>query len=126
MKTTIKTIAVILGLAFSTASYASGDDKTTTKPVSYEVGAYISNDSKIRVGIKKDFGKRLSVYLKDANGNVIFEENLGKKRANYAVKLNLTELQDGEYSLEVLSGNELFKKKININSRKIERTVVLH
>jgi hypothetical protein len=125
MKTIVKTIACALALSTSVAFATT--DKTTTdqKPVKFEVGAYVAKDETIRVAINKNTATRLKVSLKNANGQVLYSQIMGRNESNFATKLNIDDLGAGIYKLEVSDGTEKIVKELNVKSAAVARTVSL-
>lgn len=65
----------------------------------------VQSPMKLKVLIEKHSAKPMSILVKDASGEVLGYQFLSKKTGNYSLKFNLSELQDGEYRLEVVSGD---------------------
>lgn len=47
------------------------------------------------------------VSLKTADGKVLAKQSVSKKEGNFRFQFDLSELQDGSYSVEVSSGNDV-------------------
>ncbi|RYZ17026.1 MAG: hypothetical protein EOP49_51080 [Sphingobacteriales bacterium] len=59
----------------------------------------------------------------------MFQQFVGKKEQKYAVKLNVAELPDGKYELEVKSKEGSIVKEVNLGSEPVEaptRLVVMN
>ncbi|MCU0341622.1 MAG: T9SS type A sorting domain-containing protein [Spirosomaceae bacterium] len=117
MKTYIKSIACALALTTTVAFAHPTEEK---KPANFEVSAFVSADNNIRVAIKKNVPERVQVSLRDASGNIIYSHNLTKKDMSYAAKLDVSDLNDGVYQLEIVSGAERITKKLNLSSKQVE------
>lgn len=117
MKTTIKSIACALALTTTVAFAHPTEEK---KPANFEVSTFVSADNNIRLAVKKNVPERVQISLRDAGGQVVFSYNLSKKDMNYAAKLDVSELNDGTYQLEIISGAERIIKKLNLSSKPIE------
>ena len=62
----------------------------------------------------------MHLTLKDANGDVLFAETVGKKEMTYAARFNVNNLNDGVYQLEITSGKNRVVKELNLFSKKVE------
>jgi len=121
MKTFIKSIACALALTTSVAFAHPTEEKTTenSKPT-FETSAFVSADANIRLAVKKFNAERVFVSLRDAQGNVLFSETIGKNKMGYAAKINVSDLTDGAYELEVFTGKTRVVKHLNLSSKKVE------
>ncbi|AYQ33378.1 hypothetical protein [Runella sp. SP2] len=122
MKTFIKSIACALALTSTVAfAHPTKEEKTTTRPeAAFESSAYVTNDAKIKVAIRKNAPAKVFLTLKDANGDVLFKQTVAKNEMNYSAKFNINELSDGVYNLEIESGESRVVKQLNVVSKKIE------
>ncbi len=122
MKTIIKSIACALALTTSVAFAKPTEDKTsTTRPeATFESSAFVTADANVRVAIKKNAPQKVYLTLKNANGDVLFAETVGKKEMAYAAKINVSDLNDGSYQLEITSGQNRVVKQLNLVSKKVE------
>jgi methionine-rich copper-binding protein CopC len=131
MKTVITTIACALALTSSVAFAhpTTTEDKTNANKVtSFETSAYVAKDASIRLALKKNVPGRVYVQIRNAKGEIIYAETVGKNEMNFAAKLNVSELADGVYTLEIISKNgERITKKFNLESAKevIDRHVTV-
>lgn len=88
-----------------------------TKLAYYEVGTYVSLDkTKLNVNVNKQLGGQVYVQLHDAKGNVLFEQTMGPDDIKVRLKLNLTELADGDYFLRVSNGLEVTVRDVKIST----------
>jgi hypothetical protein len=64
------------------------------------------------------------VVIRDNDGNILWKN---KMRANKATHwaYNLTSLSEGDYSIEIISGQEVFKRNINIYYEGPVRTFIV-
>jgi endo-beta-N-acetylglucosaminidase D len=123
MKTIIKSIACALALTTTVAFAHPTEDKTSAKnrpEATFESSTYITTDANIRVAIKKNSPQRVYLTLKAANGDVIYTQTVGKNETNYATKINVSNLEDGVYQLEIASGKNRVVKSLNLSSKKVE------
>ncbi|MFN3379982.1 T9SS type A sorting domain-containing protein [Runella zeae] len=122
MKTIIKSIACALALTTSVAFASNVEEKTTdNRPVpTFESSTFVTADANIRVAIKKNAAEKVYILLKSTDGQVIFSETIAKKSMAYAAKINVNDLADGVYQLEISAGKERVVKQLNLASKKIE------
>lgn len=122
MNTIIKSIACALALTTSVAFAKPTEDKTSAaRPeATFESSAFITADANLQVAIKKNAPQKVFLTLKDANGDVLFAETVGKKEMTYAARFNVNNLNDGVYQLEITSGKNRVVKELNLFSKKVE------
>lgn len=124
MKTTIKTLACALALTTSFAFANPTEEKTAAK---FEASAFTTKDASIRVAIKKNVHERVYLTLSNAKGDVLFAETISKNDMSYSAKLNLSELADGSYQIEIKAGKEQIVKQLNVSTKTsdVERKVTV-
>jgi hypothetical protein len=118
MKTSIKTIICAIALSASSVAFASG--KSGKEAPKFEVSAYIAKDASLHVNVAKLSAGWVTVSLKDANNNEIYSENIGKNDLQYALKMNVNALADGNYTLKITSDNQTITKQISLVSERVE------
>lgn len=122
MKTIITSLVCALALSTTVAFAHPTDEKSKdNRPVpAFESSTYVSADANLRVAIKKNTAERVYITLRSADGTVLFSETIGKKEMAYAAKINVKDLNDGAYQLEIFSGKDHVVKKLNLTSQKVE------
>ncbi|GAA4406272.1 hypothetical protein GCM10023187_25550 [Nibrella viscosa] len=130
MKTLIKTLVLALTLsAVSQVASANpaGEKKTAT---SYKAAIFpAANATTLNVIVEKEMGYRVQISVKNALGTVLHTEYLTKKEGKFWSKLNLAELPNGTYRVEVSNGAETTAKEFTISSiapATVSRTIALH
>ena len=73
---------------------------------------------KMSVLIHKKIDKDLTVILKDNKGEILINEHVRRKVSKYHAKYDLSELEDGKYTIEFTKGNEKLVKEINLVTTK--------
>lgn len=107
------THSLFAALLLSTATFASA---ATTIPVtaanptvttdSYKVAVFpAATPSKLNVYVERIPGQMMYVSLKSVNGKILGRQVVNKKQGNF--QFDLSDLQDGAYSVEVLSGKDV-------------------
>ena len=122
MKTFIKSIACALALTTTVAFAHPTEEKTSNNrpEATFESSAFVTADANLRVAIKKNAPQRVYLTLKNKDGQVLFAETIGKKDMAYAAKINVSDLTDGTYQLEITSGQNRVVKQLNLSSKKVE------
>ncbi|WP_293871136.1 hypothetical protein [Spirosoma sp.] len=95
---------------------------TTPKGLSFDASAYVTANHEIRVAVQKSAPIPVVVLLKNKNNQVVFEQNIGKKEEKYAMKLNVDELTDGDYELEIKSSEGSIRKQVNLSTKPVEQS----
>ncbi len=113
----MKTFAHTLfaALLLSTATFASTVTTTPATSVnptvttdSYKVAIFpAAAPSKLNVYVERNPGQMMYVSLKGATGKVLGKQVVSKKQGNFHFQFDLSDLQDGTYSVEVLSGKDV-------------------
>ncbi|MBD2699875.1 hypothetical protein IC229_04460 [Spirosoma sp. BT702] len=121
MKTLIKSFALALSLGIVTASATLTEAKPIgikdpSSAVSYQTGIYTSKDNKLNIALNKELGGTVDVKFKNNEGTVLFSERLGKNETAYRTRLNLGELPDGVYQVEITNGVETQKHVVTIKT----------
>ncbi|MEI7586316.1 hypothetical protein [Runella sp.] len=122
MKTIIKSIACALALTTTVAFAHPTEDKTSNNrpEATFESSAFVTADANLRVAIKKNAPQKVYLTLKNNEGQVLFAETIGKSEMAYAAKINVSDLTDGNYQLEIVSGKNRVVKQLNLSSKKVE------
>ncbi|MVM32988.1 T9SS type A sorting domain-containing protein [Spirosoma sp. HMF4905] len=119
MKTLIKSLAVALtlGIVTSAASFAHTNPGTRpTTAAAYKTGIYSTPNGQLNIALDKEKGGAVDVRLKGADGKVLYTQHVGKNERNYRVRLNLSELADGVYQVEVSNGVETTTQTVTIST----------
>ncbi|GAB3896486.1 hypothetical protein GCM10028803_14130 [Larkinella knui] len=101
-------------------STAPIDNAPAAKTLSFDASAYVTVNNQIRVAVAKSKLEPVMILLRDENNRVMYQQFVGKKQEKYAVKLNVAELPNGKYELEVKSKDGSIRKEVNLGSEPIE------
>ena len=129
MKTFIKPLLVALTVSIVTASssFANPIGRKTTV-AKYKTGIYTSVSGKLNIALDKETGGSVDIQLKKANGSVLYTKHLGKNESTYRSRLNLDDLEDGVYYVEITNGVETTRQTVTIATNKPtspERTIAM-
>lgn len=117
MKNAFKSLIAVIALT-TTVAFAGNDN--ATKSSSFRSGMYVSKDGKLNVNIEKKETAKTSVAVKDLKGNTIYETYVSKKPSTYSIKLDMSELKAGEYTIEIKNGDQSESKSVTISEPKVE------
>ena len=120
MKTLIKSLALALtlGVVTSAASFANTNPGGRSAAVAtYKTGIYSTKTGQLAIALDKAKGGAVDIRLKNADGKVLYSQHLGKHEQTYRTRLNLTELEDGIYQLEVTNGVETTTQNVTISTQ---------
>lgn len=127
MKTFVKTAVGILTLASTVVFGASTkSEKSNNRPienrtaVTFETSAYVTKDASIKLAIKKNAPERVYITLRGVNKAILYRETINKNEMSYAAKINVNDLSDGNYQLEISTNNDRVVKRLNLTSSKWE------
>ena len=119
MKTNIITSALFAALLITSTAFAGtepSDDKITAKVAAVQVSTYKTVDNNIRVNIEKKASIVASILIRDANGQVVYSQHIGKKTEKLAAKFDVSNLEDGTYQIQVVSKEGTISKEINLKT----------
>jgi hypothetical protein len=124
MKTLVKSFALALSLGFitSVASFAETNPggRPAASAASYKTGIYTSVDGKLNIGLDKQTGGAVEIRLKSADGSVLYTQHVGKNESKYRTRLNLSELPDGVYKVEITNGAETTTHNVTLSTQRPE------
>ena len=123
MKTLITTLALALTVSTVSLTASAKDDKVKAAPkapASYKVAVFPSASTpRLNVIVEKATGGPVEVRLKDAKGHVLHTSYLQKKDGKVWSKFDLSELEDGSYTVEVTNGADVTTKEITLSTKPV-------
>lgn len=124
MKTSFKTFA--FALAFVASAFAANAEDKEAKKATLGTGIYPTKTGKINVLVDKANAETsTTLLLKNASGEVVYRETVGKNQQKFGRTLNLDSMEAGQYKLDVISGNEVQSKTFQLSEEKVERIVTV-
>lgn len=120
MLTLMSKLAV--SILMSAATFANPDNPTSPKALSFGASAYVTIDNQIRVAVNKNEEVPVEILLRNANDLIVFRQTISKKDLKYALKMNVDELTDGKYELEIKSDEGSIKKELNLTTQTSQAT----
>ncbi|CAN5542158.1 hypothetical protein BH09BAC4_BH09BAC4_20210 [soil metagenome] len=94
---------------------------TTPKALTFDASAFITASNKIRIAVRKSTEAPVTIILRNAENQVFFQRDLGKKESKFAVKLNVDDLADGQYELEIKSNEGSINKHLNLSTAPVQK-----
>lgn len=119
MKTLIKPLLIALSLGVATVATITSEAKPIGRPTvaaTYKTGIYTSSNGKLNIALDKQTGGPVSVQFKTVDGKVLYSQHVGKNERTYRQRLDLNELTDGTYVVEITNGVETTRQTISIST----------
>ena len=114
MNTTIKTVAIALGISFAAQAQHELSVSEVAKEGYYAKMTIKPNESKMRILVANLENQNLWLKLLDDQKREVFSRSIGKKEPQAHVVLNMEELPKGIYTVEVSnktsSASKAFRK----------------
>lgn len=120
MKTLIASLALSASLAFTNPAASFGNNGPGNQPTTvatYKTGIYPLTGGRLNIALDKETGGPVDIHLKDSNGNVLYRQHLGKHERTYRVRLNLSDLSDGTYQLEITNGVNTTQQTVTLTTQ---------
>ena len=120
MKTLLKPLLLSFTLSLVTLSATLADrnpGNRTSTAATFKTGIYTTAEGKLQIGLEKETGGAVDIKLKNADGKVFFTQHLSKKERAVRLRLNLSELPDGEYKLEVTNGVDVTTHSVQLSTK---------
>lgn len=114
MKKSVKSI--FAALLLSSVFYANARTLPANPTIkTFALGMYkVEGMPSVNVFVNKIEGTKMKIVLKDATGNIVHEEFMGKKETKRRTKFNFSALEKGTYSIELTDGENKEIKKFSI------------
>ncbi|QHV94341.1 T9SS type A sorting domain-containing protein [Spirosoma endbachense] len=120
MKTLFKPLLVAFTLSLVTFSASLAEVNPGSRPAAvaaYKTGIYSTMEGKLQIALDKETGGAVDIRLKNADGKVLFYQRVGKNEKTSRIRLNLNELQDGAYRVEVTNGVETSTQIVTLSTQ---------
>ncbi|WP_077924150.1 T9SS type A sorting domain-containing protein [Spirosoma sp. 209] len=110
MKTLIASLALALSLTVASVAPASANPITrparSASVASYQSGVYTTAEGKVQIGLDKQPGGKVSIRLVNSQGQEVYQEQVGKRQQQVRLRLDVSGLPDGSYTLLISNGVE--------------------
>jgi hypothetical protein len=114
MKTAFASVLFALTLGASSASFA----QTATEPTPFATKLYaVEGGSLVDVIVQNPDAKRLTVRIVDARGVTLASQSLLQTKTATRTRFDLSDLNDGNYRIEVSDGKTKQVEAVNLTTR---------
>ena len=108
-------VSILVGAATLT-------NPATPDSLPFGASAYVTVNNQIRVSVQKNPDIPVVILLRNKDNQVLFRQHVSKRDTKYAVKLDVEELADGQYELEVKSSEGSIRKQLNVATAPVRQT----
>ena len=120
----MKTIFIPILLVVSHLIVAT-DNHAVNDPIKLTTQVVALKNSKIRIGVENPNKNKIEMILRDDTTQIIFYKKFAKSEDPVVQKLDLSELEEGNYSLTIYVGKENFRKSIKISTKSPSRIALV-
>ncbi len=120
MKTIIKSLFFALSVSVLTsfAALGEGNPERPATAASFKSGVYTTTQGKLSIALDKQTGGTVDVRLKNSEGAIVYSKRLSKNESTCRMRLDMSELPDGAYQLEITNGVEMTKQNVTLSTKK--------
>ncbi|MCF0059633.1 hypothetical protein [Dyadobacter sp. CY356] len=115
-------VAAMIGLLVSGSAFA-GQTQNASGNKYYEpfrVGMYrVKNTLMMNVLVEKEKNARIHIRLVDSKGKILHQEFVGRGIEKIGQKFDFSEIGDGDYKIEIVSGEEKITKNVSLATTEI-------
>lgn len=97
--------------------------ESPTKPTSFDASVYVNAQGKVRLSVQKTVPGIVTVQLLDQHRSVLYSSTVAKKDMKAALLFDLSEVNDGTYTLEIQSAGGIIQKQVSVVTPKRERLI---
>lgn len=115
-------VAVMIGLLVSGSAFAVQTQNVSGNKYyePFRVGMYrVKNTLMMNVLVEKEKNTRVHIRLVDSNGKILHQEYVGKGIEKIGQKFDFSEISDGDYKIEIVSGEEKITKNVSLATTEI-------
>jgi Secretion system C-terminal sorting domain/Bacterial pre-peptidase C-terminal domain len=124
MKSLIKPLLIALTVSLVTLSSSFAIAKPGDRriaPVAYKTGIYTTAEGKLNIAIDKETGGSVDIRLTNTKGLLLFAQRLGKNEKGSRMRLDVNQLQDGTYQVEITNGVETTTHNLTLSTKQTDR-----
>ena len=114
---------LIGGLLFGASTFLASGPEAPKKPTSFDASVYINQSGKIRLAVQKSAPTGVSVQLLDQKNQVLYSHYVTKKQLKTAMVLDVSQIEDGMYTLEIKSDEGSILKQVSVTTSTQKRTI---
>lgn len=109
----------LISAALLAAATLVNEPTEPKKPTSFGASAFVNNANKIHVAVEKTVAEPVVVLLRGKYNDILFSKTVGKKQMKAAIRLDVSELEDGTYELEIKANDGSVRKQIVVATPKL-------
>ncbi|AXE19110.1 hypothetical protein DR864_15805 [Runella rosea] len=122
----MKTPLFTLIFLFIMTAYIQATAQSTVETPSFSASIYpVLGTFKVRVAVSKEYGKKFFLSVYDENQNLIYFDQLAKQTTQHRFDLNLNELANGKYHINLSDGKQPMVTKIIVKEQAVLATPIL-
>jgi len=107
----------LVGLFLLSSTSLLANPTAPAKPTTFDASVYVNKANRIRLAVAKTTTESLTITLRQAGENVpVFTRQIGKKQTKAALQLDVDQLADGVYELEIASASGRIIKQVNLQA----------
>lgn len=122
MKTLLTPLFVAASLivaSFSTAHAESDPARRPSQAASYQSGLYTTAEGKLSIALDKQTGGTVAVRFVNQTGQVLFDQQIGKRQTTARLRLDLSDLPDGAYQVVISNGKDVTTHAVTISTKPV-------
>ena len=85
----------------------------------------MQNTHTLKVFVNKESSDALLLEIKDAKGRVLQSENIGKNKHKMGLTINMSNLESGEYKLQLSDKTSTFTKDFRLEKEQKEELKIV-
>jgi hypothetical protein len=119
---TLLTSLLITSLTFISFSATQAETAPARKPAqvaSYQTGMYTTAAGKLSIALDKQTGGVIDVRLLNQEGKVVYDQQIGKNQTTVRLRLDLSELADGNYQVVISNGRDVTTHAVTISTKPV-------
>ena len=120
----MKTIQILILLTVSHLIGAT-TNHFVNDPIKLQTQVVALKNSKVIIGVENPNNNKIEMILRDDTTQIIFYKKFAKSDEFVIQKLDLSELEEGDYSLIIYAGKENFRKSIKISTKNPSRIALV-
>jgi hypothetical protein len=120
----MKIIITTLFLAISHFMMAY-EKPPTNDPIKLRTQVVALKNNKIIIGVENLKKNVVELIFRDDTTEILFYKKFAKTEQSVVQRLDLSELEEGDYSLTIYAGKEKFKKSVKISAKNPSRIALV-
>jgi hypothetical protein len=110
-------LKIAVAALFLTTTVAMANDNKANEAKTFKMSMYFdSNAETIKTFFEKQAGDYLKVAIVNKEGQELTKTFFGKKDTNARLNLDISSLQDGEYTLRVSNSEETIERELKVGT----------